>query len=246
MIGCDCPVCLSKDPRDKRTRCSIYVQTPLGSILVDTPPDLRTQALREGLSRVDAVFMTHPHADHLMGFDDLRRFCDILGHDLPVYASAETMVAIRSIFPYAFSDMPFPGYVRVHGHVILNEPFQVAGLDITPLPVIHGALTNTAYLFSRKGRKLFAYVTDCNAIPPGIIELLKGVEVLVIDGVRERIHSTHFNVEGAIEASRLIGAKQTFLTHQAHDKTHAQRSSEMPKGVGVAYDGQQLEFPWEE
>ena len=245
MIGCNCPVCLSPDPRDKRTRCSIVIQTPAASILVDTPPDLRMQALRENLTRVDIVLMTHHHADHLMGFDDLRRFCDILGTDLPVYASETTLSAIKKIFPYAFLNPPIAGYVRVQGIVVSDKPFEYGGLQITPLPVLHGRLTNTAYLFTRNGRKLFAYLTDCNSIPPAVLELIRGVEVLVIDGVREKAHTTHFNVEGAVAASREIGALQSYLTHQAHDKTHAQRTSEMPERIGVAYDGQVIELPWD-
>ncbi len=245
MIGCDCPVCQSTDPRDNRTRCSALIQTPEASILIDTSPDLRQQALREKLIRVDAVLLTHAHADHIMGFDDLRRFCDLLTHNLPVYGSAQTMEAVKQIFPYGFSPATrILGYVAVDGYVIDTSSFTIGGLLITPLPVLHGRMLNTAYLFSRNGRKLFAYVTDCNFISDEIFELIRNVEVLVIDGVRERSHTTHFNVKEAIQAAQKIAPQMAYLTHQAHDKSHAQRTAEMPPGISVAYDGMKITFPW--
>ncbi len=246
MIGCKCPVCLSTDPRDNRTRCSICVQTPLASILVDSPPDLRVQALRENIQRVDCVLFTHAHADHIMGFDDLRRFCDILGSEMPIYGSSFTIESIRTIFPYAFRPSPYiAGYVRILEHIVDSKPFDFGGLHITPLPVPHGAVINTAYLFSRKGKNLLAYMTDCNKIPDPVFELLNGLDTLIIDGTREKSHTSHFNVEGAIAASKIIKPQKTYLTHQAHDKSHAQRSAELPPNIEVAYDGLKIVLPWE-
>ena len=161
MIGCRCPVCQSTDPRDKRTRSSIYLATPQAKILVDTTPDLRQQALREGLDHLDAVLFTHPHADHIMGFDDLRRFCEMQGGPLPIYGSAETLEQIERIFYYAFNPKEVvPGYVHVMPHVV-TEPFELGGIEITPLPVPHGAVSTLGFLFSRGGRKLLAYLSDC-------------------------------------------------------------------------------------
>ena len=245
MIGCRCPVCLSPDPRDKRSRSSIHLETPEAKILVDTTPDLRQQALREELDHVDAVLFTHPHADHIMGFDDLRRFCEMQGGPLPIYGSAETLGQIERIFFYAFNPArTHPGYVHVRPHVVA-EPFALGGLEITPLPVPHGAVSTSGYLFSRAGRKLLAYLSDCAAVPEPIRALVAGVDVLIIDGLREKEHRTHLNVRGAIEAAQAIGARRSFLTHQTHEKTHVDRARDLPAGIDVAYDSMKLEWDWE-
>jgi phosphoribosyl 1,2-cyclic phosphate phosphodiesterase len=245
MIGCRCPVCLSADPKDKRTRSSIYLETPEATLLVDTTPDLRQQALREGLDHLDAVLFTHPHADHMMGFDDLRRFCEMQGGALPVYGSAETLGQLERIFFYAFKPKAtFPGYVHVQPHIV-TEPFQLGGLEITPLPVPHGAFETNGYLFSLGGRKLLAYLSDCASVPESVRALTEGVEELIIDGLRDKPHPTHLNVSGAIEAARAIGARRAFLTHLTHEKTHADRLRELPAGIQVAFDGMKLEWPWD-
>jgi phosphoribosyl 1,2-cyclic phosphate phosphodiesterase len=242
MIGCRCPVCQSPDSRDKRTRSSIYLDAPQAKILVDTTPDLRQQALREGLDHLDAVLFTHPHADHIMGFDDLRRFCEIQGGALPVYGSAETLAGVERIFFYAFTPKPtVPGYVHVVPHAVTG-PFELGGIEITPLPVPHGAVSTLGFLFSHQGRKLLAYLSDCAGVPEAVRESVAGVEVLIIDGLRDKPHPTHLTVAGAVEAARVIGAGRSFLTHQTHDKRHADRQRELPPGVEVAYDGMRLEF----
>ena len=242
MIGCRCAVCQSSDPRDKRTRSSIYLATSQAKILVDTTPDLRQQALREGLDHLDAVLFTHPHADHIMGFDDLRRFCEIQGTSLPIYGSKATLEQVERIFYYAFSPKKLvPGYVHVVPHVI-TAPFELGGMEITPLPVPHGAVSTLGFLFSWGGRKLLAYLSDCAAVPEPIRALVAGVEVLIIDGLRDRAHPTHLTVSGAVEAAQAIGARQSFLTHQTHEKRYVDRARDLPAGIGVAYDGQKFEF----
>jgi phosphoribosyl 1,2-cyclic phosphate phosphodiesterase len=242
MIGCPCAVCHSADPRDQRTRSSIFLVTPEASLLVDATPDLRTQALREQLDHVDAVLFTHAHADHIMGFDDLRRFCDLRGGALPIYGSSETLEQLLRIFYYAFDPKKtVPGYVHVTPHMV-DAPFELGGLTITPLPVPHGRVSTYGYLFSRGGRKLLAYLSDCQSVPAPAAEAMRGVEVLIIDGLRDAPHPTHLNVQGAIDVARTIGAKQAFLTHQTHDKAHAERESSLPPGVGVVYDGMKLEL----
>ena len=242
MIGCTCPVCQSDDPRDKRTRSSIFLCTPTAQLLVDTPPDLRQQALREKLDHVDAVLFTHAHADHIMGFDDLRRFCDLLGGPMPIYGSAEALAGIERIFYYAFNPKKtVPGYVHVIPHPV-TSPFELGGLTITPLPVPHGAIMAEGYLFAWGGRRLLAYLSDCQAVPASVVELVRGVEVLIIDGLREKPHPTHLNVGGALEAIRAIGPKQAYLAHQTHDARHADREASLPPGVGVIYDGMKIEF----
>jgi len=242
MIGCRCPVCLSADPRDKRSRSSIFLAAPQANILVDTTPDLRMQALREGLDRVDAVLFTHHHADHIMGFDDLRRFCEINNGPMPIYGSAETLGQLQRIFFYAFNpNKVVPGYVHVQPQVIA-EPFALGGLEITPLPVPHGVVSTHGYLFSRGGRKLLAYLSDCAAVPEPIRAQIAEVEVLVIDGLRDKPHPTHLTVAGAIEAALAVRAQRTFITHLAHQKSHVDRQKDLPPGIDVAYDGMKLEF----
>jgi phosphoribosyl 1,2-cyclic phosphate phosphodiesterase len=247
MIGCRCPVCLSPDPRDQRTRSSIYFETPEAKVLVDTAPDLREQALREGLDHLDAVLFTHAHADHIMGFDDLRRFCEIQAASLPIYGSPETLQGIERIFYYAFSPKKtVPGYVHVVPHQVTGT-FTLAGLDITPLPVPHGAITTSGYLFARRGRKLLAYLSDCALVPEPVRARIEGVDTLIIDGLREKEHPTHLNVAGAIAASKVIRARQTYLTHLTHEKSHADRTAQLaPHGnIAVSYDGLKLEWGWD-
>jgi len=242
MIGCRCAVCQSLDPRDKRTRSSIFLATPQAKILVDTTPDLRQQALRENLDHLDAVLFTHPHADHIMGFDDLRRFCEIQNEPLPIYGSAETLSQVERIFHYAFNPKKkVPGYVHVLPHVV-TDAFELGGIEITPLPVPHGAVSTLGFLFSRAGRKLLAYLSDCASVPEPVRELVSGVEVLIIDGLRDRPHPTHLTVSGAVEAALAIGAKSSFLTHLTHEKSHADRLKDLPAGIEVAYDGMKFEF----
>ncbi len=242
MIGCRCAVCQSTDPRDKRTRSSIHLATPEAKILVDTTPDLRQQALRENLNHLDAVLFTHPHADHIMGFDDLRRFCEIQGGALPIYGSAETLGQVERIFFYAFNPKKLvPGYVHVESHVVAG-PFELGGLEMTPLPVPHGAVSTLGFLFSRGGRKLLAYLSDCAAVSDTIRAIIAGVEVLIIDGLRDKPHPTHLTVSGAVEVALAVGARRTFLTHQTHEKCHVDRMKQLPAGIEVAYDGMKLEF----
>ena len=242
MIGCTCPVCQSTDPRDKRTRSSIFLRTPTASLLVDTTPELRLQAVREKLDHVDAVLFTHAHADHIMGFDDLRRFCDLLGGPLPIYGAPETLKQVERIFYYAFNPKTtVPGYVQVTPHPV-TAPFELGGLAITPLEVPHGAIVATGFLFSRDGRDLLAYLSDCQAVPAPVAERIHGVEVLIIDGLREKPHPTHLNVSGALEAIRVIAPRRAFLAHQTHDASHAAREAALPPGVGVVYDGMKLEW----
>jgi phosphoribosyl 1,2-cyclic phosphate phosphodiesterase len=242
MIGCKCPVCQSTDPRDKRTRSSIFVETPTAKILVDTTPDLRQQCLREGLDHLDAILFTHPHADHMMGFDDLRRFCEIQNGPLPIYGSEETLKKIGEIFHYAFNPRKVvPGYVHVLPHVITGK-FELGGIEITPLPVPHGAVSTLGFLFAHRGRKLLAYLSDCASVPEPVREIVEDVEALIIDGLRDKEHPTHLTVQGAVKAAQAIRARRMFITHLTHEKKHVDRQRDLPSGMDVAYDGMQLEF----
>jgi phosphoribosyl 1,2-cyclic phosphate phosphodiesterase len=242
MIGCTCPVCRSTDPRDKRTRSSIYVEAPSAKILIDTTPDMRQQALREGLDHLDAVILTHPHADHIMGFDDLRRFCDMQGGPLPLYGSAATLEQMERIFYYAFKPKKLvPGYVHVIPQVV-EGPFELGGIQLTPLPVPHGAVSTLGFLFAQHGRKLLAYLSDCAEVPEAIRQLIADVEVLIIDGLRDAPHPTHLTVSGAIEIAQAVRAKRAFITHLTHERFHVERQRQLPAGIDVAYDGMKLEF----
>jgi len=242
MIGCRCTVCRSTDPRDKRTRSSIHLETPQAKILVDTTPDMRQQALREGLDHLDAVLFTHPHADHIMGFDDLRRFCEIQGGPLAIYGSAETLQQIERIFHYAFNPKTkVPGYVHVLPQIVTGL-FRLGGLEITPLPVPHGAVSTLGFLFANGGRKLLAYFSDCATVPEPVQEMIAGVEVLIIDGLRDKPHPTHLTVGQAVEVAQAVGARKSYLTHQTHEKCHVDRQRDLPASIDVAFDGMKFEF----
>ena len=240
MIGCDCLVCRSPDPRDKRLRSSIYVQTPECSWVVDTGTDFRTQALRENIRDVDAVIFTHSHTDHIMGFDDMRRFSHARG-SMPVYASAETMRNLERVFQFAFkTSNPVPYYLKPEPHVV-DGPFRLGETQITPLPVPHGDSIVNGYLFSRGDQKLVAYLSDCSAVPDAIIDLITGVKVLIIDALREKPHPTHLSVGQALEVTGRVRPRETYFTHVCHDLPQS-AESRLPGSVYIAYDGLKLSF----
>jgi phosphoribosyl 1,2-cyclic phosphate phosphodiesterase len=234
MIGCRCAVCTSADPHDRRLRPSIYVAVPgHASILVDTTPDFRQQALTHGVSRLDAVLFTHSHADHILGLDDIRRFNFVQGGPIPCYATAATWNEIRRTFHYAFDGVPRQGggVPRLEVHEIAG-PFSVGGVSIVPVPLWHG---DTLILGFRFGN--FAYLTDCNRIPDEAWPLVDGVDLLVIDALRDKPHTTHFTVDEAIAAVARIKPQRAWLTHMSHDLGHATTNARLPAHVELAYDG---------
>jgi phosphoribosyl 1,2-cyclic phosphate phosphodiesterase len=238
MIGCDCDVCRSPDPRDNRLRSSIYIETPECSWVVDTGTDFRTQALREDIRKVDAVVFTHSHTDHIMGFDDLRRFSHARG-SMAVYASRETMRDLERVFQFAFNTSnPVPYYLKPEPHII-DGPFKLGETLITPLPVPHGDSIVNGYLFSRGDDKLVAYLSDCSAVPDSIIDLIAGVKVLIIDALRDKPHPTHLSVGQALEAAARVKSEATYFTHICHDLPHA-AESRLPAHTQIAYDGLKL------
>lgn len=236
VIGCDCPVCLSDDPRDRRTRCSAVVHLAGHNILIDTAPELRFQALATGLTRVDAVLFTHAHADHVGGFDDLRQFNYLAQSHLPVYADPETAAELRTRFGYAFVDQ-FPFYGG-KPDLLLHEitgPFLLFGQEIIPIPVRHGRWRVLGFRFGP-----LAYVTDAKEIPYESLELLAGVEVLVLNALRERPHPTHLSLGEALAIVEQIRPRRAYFTHISHEVSHAAISARLPQGVELAYDGLSL------
>jgi phosphoribosyl 1,2-cyclic phosphate phosphodiesterase len=237
LIGCDCPVCRSPDPRDQRTRCSLYIDDGETPFLIDTTPELRLQCLREKVNRVAAVVYTHAHADHVMGLDDLRRFCELTGERLPIYGPEETLAALMRIFPYAFDErMANFNYVRLSPHAV-SAPFYLGRLRLTPLPVPHGSMTTFGYLIERDDRKLVAYLSDCAAVPLEIRSQIREVELLIIDGLRDQPHPTHLTSQEAIAIGLDIRAGRTYLTHLTHHKSQVDRERGLPNSCFIAYDG---------
>lgn len=237
MIGCRCEVCRSPDPRDARLRPSILVELAAGChVLVDTSTDLRQQALRYGVERVDAILFTHSHADHILGLDETRRYNVLMGGALPIYGDRRTVDDLRRSFGYVFDAAE-----EVGGGVPRLVPFVVAGpfclgpAEVVPVPIWHGPRTILGYRFGR-----FAYLTDCNGIPDTSWPLLERLDTVVIGALRHRRHPTHFTVAEAVEAAGRIGARRTLLTHLCHDLGHAETSAALPPGVELAYDGLEL------
>jgi phosphoribosyl 1,2-cyclic phosphate phosphodiesterase len=234
MIGCACAVCRSSDPRDRRLRPSIHLDVAeRASILVDTTPDLRQQALTYGLTRIDAVIFTHTHADHILGLDDLRRYNFMQGGPMPCYATPADWQSIRKTFHYVFDGIPREGggIPKIEPHDI-NGPFTVAGVQIVPVPLLHGKAPILGFRFGT-----FAYLTDCSAIPEDSWPLLEGVDTLIIDALRHRKHSTHFTVAESLEAIARIAPRHAYLTHMNHELPHAETNAQLPPGVELSYDG---------
>ena len=239
VIGCQCAVCRSDDPRNNRTRCAIAIHLPQGTLLIDTPPDLRTQLLRERIPLVHAVVYTHEHADHLFGLDDLRLFPFRLGTPVPLYCQQSVEDRIRKAYDYAFLERvpTHPGATpRLEIRHIEEQPFEVLGVTLVPIPMVHGP--HFEVLGFRLGD--FAYCTDTNGIPESSMQLLQGLDTLVLDALRYKPHPTHFNVDQALQVVDRLRPRQTYLTHICHDLDHATASAALPPGVALAHDGMRL------
>ncbi len=233
-IGCECETCVSDDPRDNRLRVSILIEHGGRTVLVDTSSDFRQQALRQGIRWLDAVLITHCHADHIFGLDDIRPLNFRYG-SLGVYANERAWKDIRRIFQYVFEpSYTGGGLPQVVPHTVTSGASFCFGpdLQVTPLEVIHGRLPVAAYRFND-----FAYATDLSEIPPATIEALRGLDVLVLDCLRFKPHPTHLWLDRALEYISELAPRRAYLTHLAHDVLHARDSAKLPEGVEFAYDG---------
>jgi phosphoribosyl 1,2-cyclic phosphate phosphodiesterase len=243
QIGCDCAVCRSADPRDKRTRSGAILEAGDATILIDTPPELRIQLIAAGLSRVDAVIYTHEHADHINGIDDLRTFSVRQRRPLPIYGPAETLDRLRTSFSYIFDDAvrPYEGTSKptLEMHALEpGRPVTIAGVEVLPLAFDHGHLRVFGYRIGS-----LAYITDVKSIPPAQRESLRGLDVLVINALWWRSHPTHLSIPEAVQTAQSLGARRTYLTHLTHETGHAALAQQLPEGILPAYDGLTVEVP---
>lgn len=236
VIGCGCSVCKSPNPRNHRTRCSVAIGLPEGNVLIDTPPDLRNQLLRENIGVIHSVIFTHEHADHLHGMDDLRLFPFLIGGAVPVHATLRVQKRIKQVFDYAF-DLREPTHAGAAPKFDLKtidlEPFETMGGVFTPVPMSHGPYCDV--LGFRIGK--VAYCTDTNNIPAGSMDLLRGLDCLVIDALRYKPHPTHYNVEQALEVIAQLQPKRAYLTHLSHDLDYEGANALLPANVELAFDG---------
>jgi phosphoribosyl 1,2-cyclic phosphate phosphodiesterase len=241
MVGCECAVCQSADPRNQRFRCSVLIQLPQGNLLIDTSPELRLQLLRERIRVVHAVLYTHYHADHIFGLDDLRPIPKYLGGPVPLFCSQEVERKIRQAFAYAFTAERAPGLAgylpSLTLHRITEQPFEVLGQRIVPIPLRHAGLEVFGFRLDN-----LAYCTDVSSIPEESWPLLEGLDILVLDALRYKPHPAHFSLSEALEVIARLRPAQAYLTHIAHDLDHETVSRQLPPGVALAYDGLRIVF----
>jgi phosphoribosyl 1,2-cyclic phosphate phosphodiesterase len=238
VIGCTCETCTSDDPRNHRYRASALVEVGDRAFLIDTGPEMRLQALRADLRRIDAVLYTHFHADHVHGIDDLKAFNAALGGSLPCFGNAQTEAVLRERFDYAFAGTPWVGLIPDLTFHVVDETFDLFGVPVTPVDIQHGRIRSCGWRIGG-----LAYLTDANSIPPTSMDRLHGLDLMVIDGLRPRPHPTHFSIDEAIAVSRDLRPRQTLLTHMNHNVEYTRESADLPPGVALAYDGLVVELP---
>lgn len=237
-IGCSCKVCRSDDPRNRRLRPSVCLRWDGATVVIDTGPDFRQQALAHGLEKVDAVLFTHAHADHVLGLDDLRPFNFVQRGPIPVYASEQTLEVIRRIFSYIFHDGPSESSrPKIETRVFPGEPIVIHGIEFRPIPVKHGSGECHGFRFGNH-----AYLTDHSEIPEQSLALLEGVETIFLDALRYKPHPTHSTVERSLRTVERLKPRAAYFTHISHDLDHERAQSLLPEGVWLAYDGLELEL----
>lgn len=251
VIGCECKVCSSENPRDRRMRSSIRVDTAEGTFIVDAGPDLHHQAIRSGLKRLDAVVLTHAHVDHVLGLDEVRIFNFRTGRDMPVYGTEETFSQIKKFFFYAFDERnPYPWKPQYDLRVIEpGVPFRVADLELVPLLLGHGGTSVLGFRMGGGARGAstgrggpFAYCTDVHEVPESAYEALEGVDTFVLNALRLKKHATHLSFDEALAVVERVGARRSFLTHLSHDFDCDEMKGKLPPGVELAHDGLVLDF----
>ncbi|MDA3957012.1 MBL fold metallo-hydrolase [Oceanispirochaeta sp.] len=238
VAGCSCPVCISDRIENNRYRCSLWIQKGDTSVIIDTAPEFRLQAIRAGITKVDGVVITHAHADHLHGIDDLRPFS--WKKEIPIYAQKSVTREIRDRFPYIFNP---PGQGGGTPQISLQsikeeETWVIGTAEITAIPIMHGKLHILGYRIGN-----LAYITDCSAIPESSFSLLEGLEVLILGALRYKPHETHFSIPEAIEVIKKISPGRAYLTHLCHDVDHFQLKADLPKGIEPAWDGLKIILP---
>lgn len=241
MIGCECAVCTSSDPRNQRFRCSVLIRLPAGNLLIDTGPEVRLQLLRERVKVVHAVLYTHYHADHLMGLDDLRPIGITLGAPVPLYCTGEVEGKVRTTFSYAFNHeaegLPTGWVPKLTFQRIGEEPFHVLGEQVIPVPLIHAQFDVLGFRIGD-----VAYCTDVNEIPRRSWPRLEGLKVLVIDALRYKPHAAHFGLNEALDVIEKFRPERAYLTHLSHEFDHEEVNRKLPAGVQLAHDGLSFEF----
>ncbi len=235
-IGCACPVCLSTDPRDKRRRASLHVAAAGLHLVIDTPPDFRDQVLTFKVPRLDALLITHSHTDHIVGFDDIRRFNIVQNQVIPVYGNKATLDDLLRMFPYVQNIAP-PGlaYPRVAMHPV-SQPFRIGAITVEPIQVEHADLPTFGYRLEADGHAM-AYVPDCHFMDAAVIRRLRGIDVMILDALRPDAHPTHFTLAESVAVLRRIDARRSFITHLGHQLAHEQAQRALPPGMTVPYDG---------
>jgi phosphoribosyl 1,2-cyclic phosphate phosphodiesterase len=238
MIACDCEVCRSTDPKDKRLRPSIMIESPATTVVIDTTPDFRCQMLREQVKRVDAILFTHPHKDHVAGLDDIRAFNFFNKRAMDVYANALTEEALKREFGYAFADKKYPGVPDINLNTLTLDPFSVGDIAVIPIQVWHLKMPVLGFRFGK-----FTYVTDANRIDESEKEKIRGSEVFVVNVLRKQTHISHFSLGEAIELAQELEIPQVYFTHISHQLgLHRAVEQELPENMHLAYDGLVLEI----
>ncbi len=241
VIGCDCPVCLSPDPHDKRLHVSVLVETRGKRILIDAGPDLRQQMLRAGVDALDAVLLTHEHMDHIIGMDDLRSFSFRYepAKAVPIYADEPTLRAVRRVYDYAFRDDKYPGVPVFDLHTIGRAPFMVEGVEVIPVEVMHMRMPVLGFRIGG-----FTYITDAKTILPEELDKVRGTDTLVLNALREKEHYSHLSLSEALGIVEEIGPRQAFFTHISHLMgSHAKTNEGLPENARLAHDGLVFELP---
>jgi phosphoribosyl 1,2-cyclic phosphate phosphodiesterase len=238
IIACDCDICASPDPKDKRLRSSILVSHNNLNLVVDSGPDFREQMLRANLKHLDALLFTHAHRDHMSGLDDIRGFNFRMKKAIDVYCEKAVEIAIRREFFYAFEEPKYPGVPEMNIHHIGLNQFELIGMPIIPIRVYHHKMPVLGFRFGD-----FVYITDANRIEDSELEKMKGCKVLVLNALRKEPHISHFTLNEAIDIANFIQPEQTFFTHISHQLgTQQELENELPKGMHLAYDGLELNF----